>query len=297
MSRHRDRLSRRRFIAGAAVGTAALWAGRHLAPAFAESKKWQMRLSCSSINFSSLPIEQAIERIAALGFDAIDIWSAHAGCPHLDDVLNRVGPEKLKELLDKAGLELYAFSVYVGGYAKYAELLGKAGGGVAVRGSSRPAEPGKLGETMKKFVESLKPDLELCEKYDSYLAIENHANALLHTMDSIRAFIDAAADYPRLGMALAPFHIQSYNGSVPEAIRIAGKKLFFFYAWQRGSGTQQLPGIGPVDCTPWLEALAEIDFGYPVNPFMHHEPEPDAMSQALRQSCDYLKACYRKVVG
>ena len=100
-----------------------------------EEAPWKMRLACSSINFSSLPIEQAVQRIAGLGFDAIDIWSAHAGCPHLDDVLDRLGPEGLKELLEKHKLDLYSFSVYAGGYPRYAELLGKAGGGVAVRGS------------------------------------------------------------------------------------------------------------------------------------------------------------------
>ena len=78
---------------------------------------WTLRLSCSSINFSSLPIEQACQRIAALGFEAIDIWSAHAGCPHLDDVAKRLGSSGLKDLLARNQLKLYAFSVYTGGYA------------------------------------------------------------------------------------------------------------------------------------------------------------------------------------
>ena len=97
-----------------------------------------MRLSASTIAFSSLPIEQACERIARLGFEGIDIWSAHAGCPHLDDVQKRLGPQGLKELLARSKLKLFAFSVYAGGYPRYAELLGKAGGGVAVTGSAGP---------------------------------------------------------------------------------------------------------------------------------------------------------------
>ena len=60
--------------------------------------KWRMRLSTSSIHFMQLPIEQACEQIAKLGFEAIDIWSAHAKCPHLDDVLNRLGPDGLKKV-------------------------------------------------------------------------------------------------------------------------------------------------------------------------------------------------------
>ncbi|MDZ7616831.1 MAG: hypothetical protein U1E05_07505, partial [Patescibacteria group bacterium] len=53
-------------------------------------------------------------------------------------------------------------------------------------------------------------------------------------------------------------------------------------------GTQQLPVIGPTDFTPWLAALAKIDYRGYVNPFMHGEPEPDAMTAALRQSREYL---------
>ena len=161
-----------------------------------------MRLSCSSINFSSLPIEQVCQRIAALGFEAIDIWSAHAGCPHLDDVAKRLGPSGLKDLLARHRLKLYAFSVYVGGYPKYAELLGQAGGGVAVRGSAAACKPDELTARMKAFLESLKPEIELAEKYNSYLAVENHAGALLHTPDSFKAFCELNT-HPRLGLALA----------------------------------------------------------------------------------------------
>ena len=52
------------------------------------AKPWKMKLSTSSIGFSSLPIEEVFERVSGLGFEAIDIWSAHAGCPHLDDGLD-----------------------------------------------------------------------------------------------------------------------------------------------------------------------------------------------------------------
>jgi len=290
-------LSRRRFLAGTACGMAAA-AGPVLLPsaAAAEKKPWQMKLSTSTIQFSKLPIEKACERIAKLGFEGIDIWSAHAGCPHLDDVAKRLGPDGLKKLLAEHKLKLYAFSVYRGGYRRYAELLGKSGGGVAVRGSSGAVKPKELPARMKAFIESLKGDLELAEKHDSYLAIENHGGALLNSLDSFKAFVDANK-HKRLGIALAPYHLQRIKASVPEAITIAGRQLFFFYAWQRAKGTGQLPGIGPADCTPWIKALAEAGYAWYVNPFMHHEPAPDAMAAALAKSRDYLKECYEKVVS
>ncbi|MCR4412570.1 MAG: sugar phosphate isomerase/epimerase [Thermoguttaceae bacterium] len=288
-------LHRRAFLgAGAAAAVFGFAAGRRCV--VAADQRWAMRLSASSINFSRLPIEAACERIAALGFEAIDIWSAHAGCPHLDDVQKRLGPEGLKELLAKHRLKLYAFSVYAGGYPRYAELLGKAGGGVAIRGSAGPCEPAEMVPRMKAFLESLKPELELAEKYNSYLAIENHGHALLHTIDSMKAFVDLNK-HPRLGIALAPYHVQAGQERVEEAIAACGPQLLFFYAWQHAPGVQELPGHGPTDFTPWIAALAKANYRGYVNPFMHNEPPPEAMSTALAKSRDYLKQCYAKAIG
>ena len=296
--------NRRQFLQSAVWATAGVLGGARLKRAAAEpvptGPDWKMRLSCSSINYASLPIEKAVERIAALGFDAIDIWSAHAGCPHLDDVQSRLGPDGLARLLGRHKLKLYSFSVYSGGYPLYAELLGSAGsllkksdlavehGCVAVRGSSGPCEPNELTAAMKRFIEGLKPELELAEKHGSHLAIENHGHALLDSIDSLKAFVDLNR-HPRLGIALAPYHLQTLGEPIPRAIATCGEQLRFFYAWQRGEGTQQLPGIGSTDCMPWIEALAKIGFRWPVNPFMHHEPRPEEMSEALARTCKYLK--------
>ena len=257
-------------------------------------KKWRMRLSTSSIHFMRLPIEQACKQVAKLGFEAIDIWSAHEGCPHLDDVAKRLGADGLKKLLTKNKLKLFAFSVYSGGYERYAELLGKAGGGVAIQGSAGPCKPDELTGRMRQFVENLKPLVELAEKNNSYLAIENHGNALLNSLDSLKAFVDINTS-KRLGVALAPYHIQTLKASVPEAIRICGRQLFFFYAWQHYPGSKQLPGIGPTDMTPWVEALAKIRYRGYVNPFMHGHLETDVMESNLAKSRDYLRQRYEKV--
>lgn len=295
---HHPLVSRRRFLRS--MGTLA--AGTAVAPRLAASlataaetpSTWKMKLSCSSINFTSLPVEEACARIAGLGFEAIDLWSAHAGCPHLDDVQKRLGPTGLQELLAKHRLKLYSFSVYAGGYRRYAELLGKVGGGVAVRGSAAPCKPEELTTRMKAFLEALKPEVELAHKYNSYLAVENHAHALLDSPDSFKAFVEMNSD-PRLGIALAPYHVQARRASVEETIAIAGKQLLFFYAWQQAPAQQQLPGIGPTDCAPWLGALAKAGYAWYVNPFMHHEPKPDEMASALAKSRDYLAQCQAKL--
>lgn len=260
----------------------------------ADASPWQMRLSTSSIHFMELPIEKACEKIAALGFEAIDIWSAHEGCPHLDDVASRLGPEGLKDLLARHKLKLFAFSVYQGGYERYAELLGKAGGGAAIQGSAGPCKPDELTARMRQFIEGLRPSIELAEKYNSYIAVENHGQALLDSLDSFKAFVDTNTS-PRLGIALAPYHLQALKVSVPEAIRTCGRQLFFFYAWQNQPDVKQLPGVGPTDMTPWIHALAQTRYRGYVNPFMHGHPGTDIMMTNLATARDYLKNCYAQV--
>ncbi len=259
----------------------------------ASASPWRMRLSTSSIQFSQLPIEKACERIAGLGFEAIDIWSAHEGCPHLDDVASRLGPQGLRTLLEKHKLKLFAFSVYAGGYARYAQLLGESGGGVAIQGSAGACKPEELTARMRQFIDELKPLVELAEKHNSFLAIENHGDALLNSLDSFKAFVEINTS-PRLGIALAPYHIQAANASVEEAIRICGRQLFFFYAWQHQPDLKQLPGVGPTDMTPWIRAMAEVRYRGCVNPFMHGHPGEDVMAANLATSRDYLRSCYAK---
>jgi len=284
-------MNRRQFLTHGAGIAATGWLTPCLtaAPESASpDKSWRLRLSTSTIQFSSLPLEQACARIAALGFEAVDIWGAYENCPHLDDALDRLGADGLKGLLAKHKLKLCAFSTYVGGYAKYAELLGRAGGGVAVQGSAGPCRPEELRDQTKQFLESLKPLVELAEKNGSFLAIENHGNALLDSLDSFKAFVDLNRS-PRLGVALAPYHLQAIGASVERAVEICGPQLFFFYAWQNRPGLGQLPGRGATDFKPWLAALAKINYRWYVNPFMHGHPEPDLMAAALAQARDYLR--------
>ncbi len=281
-------VSRRSFLRqSAAVG---LCAGlcTNASTAAAITAPWKMRLSTSSIHYLHLPIEEACARIAKLGFEAVDIWSAHAGCPHLDDVAARLGADGLKQVLKQTKLRLFAFSVYSGGYSRYAQLLGDAGGGVAVRGSAGACAPDELTARMRQFLEALKPEIELAEKHDAYLAIENHGHSLLDSLDSFKALVDMNRS-PRVGIALAPYHLQAGGVSVEQAIEVCGKQLQFFYAWQKAKGVDQLPGHGPTDMKPWIAALAKVGYAGCVNPFMHGDLPADEMSAALAKSKKYLE--------
>ena len=291
-------LSRRTFLqqSGAALAGVGLAGMLSTRAAAGEQMPWPLRLSTSTVQFSSLSVEQACERIAALGFAAVDFWPAGFGCPHLDEIEKRLGAEGLKDLLAKHKLKLYTFTCYnVGanaGYPRFAELLGQAGGGLAVR-EARYGKVKDLTAEMKELLEQLKPHLELAEKYNSRIAVENHDNSLLNSRDSFKAFVELNRN-PRLGIALAPYHLQTAGIPVEEVIGIVGKQLLFFYAWQHAEGLKQLPGIGPSDFTPWLAALAKAGYTEYVNPFMHGHPGPAEMAKGLATARDYLVQCHRK---
>ena len=58
----------------------------------------------------------------------------------------------------------------------------------------------------------------------------------------------------------------------------------FFYAWQKGDSLDQLPGHGPADFKPWLEALAAIGHHGWTTPFVHGEEPAEKMAQAVAKA-------------
>ena len=301
-SAHQILIDRRHFLRNAAAAALAMptMAGRVFA---APASPWRMRLAFSSVMLAELPIEEVCARAAKLGFEAIDIWCPFDNCKHLTDVIDRLGPDGLKQLLAKHQLALASFTTYVTkkeavGFPAYADFIGKFGGGVVVRGSEyTDAKPENLTTKMRAFFEKLKPQIDKAAETKVRLAIENHHSALLSTPDSFKAFVDLNPAPQHVGLGIAPYHLQNLKASVEDAIRTAGSQLLFFYAWQSAEGMNQLPGHGPADFTPWLKALSDINYQGYLNPFMHGHPTPEALSEGLAKSCSYLKQCIQRAKG
>jgi len=279
--------TRRNFLKTASVIATAL----AVPPMVLGNEKTRYRYTCSSVNYASLSLEEACRRISELGYEAIDIWDSiptWLNCPHLKHAAEDLKADGLKQLLEQYRLKLCGFTVYTAGYAKYADLLGQCGGGVSIQGSRAPSGD-SLSNDMKKFMDELKPAIELCEKHNFYLLIENHSGkSLLNKLDSLKAFVDTNTS-DRIGIALAPYHVLINKESVAEAIHICGKQLRFIYIWSNEPDEKQMPGVGTVDMKPWIAALNEINYSHAFTPFMHHEPKPDRMDELHRLSLKYLR--------
>jgi len=293
-------VTRREFIRGAAVAGAAFCGVSSVGANDKPKADWKMKLATSSVMFDKLPIEQVCQRVAKLGLGGLDIWAPFtwggAKCKHLADVKKRLGGKGLKALLKKHKLELAAFTIYGHKLADYSGLIGDFGGGVVVRGAGAKRSSAKdLTPKMKAFFEKLKPDIELAEKCNARIAIENHGGSLLSSPDSFKAFVELNPNKKRVGIAVAPYHLQAYKTPVEDVIKTAGDQCLFLYAWQRGKSFTQMPGVGPADFTPWIKALAELKYAHYSSIFMHGHPPADEMEAAVAKSRDYIVKCRRSI--
>ncbi len=306
-----DKTITRRSFLGSAAGCAATMSVLPMCGCNgilrAKEKKWKMKLATSSVMFDKLPIEKVCERAQRIGLDALDIWGPfkyyETYCDHLEDVKKRLGGKGLRELMTKHKLQVAAFTLYQKTkFSQYWELIRDYGGGIIVRSdNAKRSTPEDMSKNMRAFFENLKPEIELADKSDSVLAIENHGGGLLNSFDSFKAFVELNPNPKRVGIALAPFHLQGYKTPMEDFIKVAGPQMKFFYAWQRGTqkdsfGVGQLPGFGPVDFTPWLQALADAKYARYLSIFLHGHGPADETEANVLKSREYLLDCYSKTV-
>jgi len=304
-------ISRRNFVRSTAgVIAATSVAGISSALAGDKLKKvWKMKLATSSVMFDKLTIEQICQRAERIGVDGLDIWGPFkyydTVCDHLEDIKKRLGGQGLRALMTKHNLEVAAFTLYQKAtLSQYWELIRDYGGGNIVRSDKAKASSAEdLTKNMRIFFENLKPDIELAGKSNSVLAIENHGGGLLNSIDSFKAFVDLNPDPKRVGLAFAPWHLQGYkNVTMLDFLKVAAPQIKFFYGWQRGTqkdrfGVEQMPGLGPVDFTPWLQALADVDYSQYLAIFMHGHGTADEMEANVVKSRNYLLQCRQKLVS
>lgn len=292
---HCGGMTRRGFLR--AGGGLAMWS---LLPALGDGSggktgAWRPRLALSSVMFSQLTLEAFCRQAEKLGFKGIDLWGPFGNCRHLAEA-RELGAKSWKKLLAKHRLEVACYTTYrtAGhdeGFPGFAEFIGASGGGLVVRESQYGTfAADELEAHMRKFFETLQPEIELARKHRVRLVIENHSDALLDTLASFQAFTKLNPAPEVVGIGLAIYHLQARKVPVEEAIRACGKQLMFVYGWQQGRGLAQLPGHGPAEFAPWLRALAQQDYGHWISPFMHGEQPVEEMAAAVTKACRYLES-------
>lgn len=277
----RSYLTRRAFCRMAAAVPAAAGAARWAAAAPAA---FGLRYALASSMYGTTPLAELLPEVAKIGAEHVDLWPAPHG--NQREQLDAMGEEKFIALAAAHGVRLGMTTRYdLGPFRLQEELrfLQRLGGRLVVTGSSGPKNVAgaEAKAAVARFVEQMKPHLAVAEECGVTVAIENHANALIATPDSIR-YLAELSPSPRLGIALAPYHLPQDEMQLARLIEELGPKLAHFYAWQYGRGCmrpmpkaeelEQMPGRGKLDFRPLLAALKKIAYGGWTEIFMHPTP-------------------------
>lgn len=310
-----NQLHRREFLQAASVATASIAIGspKRLKAADDGARPFCLNYILASPMYGTTPLAEVLPEVAKVGADAIDIWPRrHAN--HREQV-EELGLERFLQLLSEQSVQLGVITRFdLGPYALQYELrvLQRLGGRLLVTGAGRGTGD-SVQQRVRSFVESMKPHVAVAAELGLVIAIENHANSLIDTPDSIRYFAEAAPE-KHLGIALAPYHLPQDEELLAKLIEDLGPRLALFYAWQHGAGCMtaqpkdqemlQMPGRGPLDFTPLLAALRKTGYAGWTEIFMHPFPRgipilesTAAVTDAINESRRYLDACLAKLAS
>jgi sugar phosphate isomerase/epimerase len=299
-----DRRSFCRLAGGVLVGAAAV------SRAQARRGPFHLRYILASSLYGRLPLAEVLAQASAAFCEHVDIWpEKHAN--HREQ-LESMGRGQFAELLARHGVRLGVLTRYdLGPFALQEEmrLAAQLGASMIVCGSRGPA--GLAGRDLRAaladFIEKMKPHVAVAEDQSITIAIENHANSLVASVDSIRRFAEMIPSN-HLGLALAPYHLPQDADLLANLIRHTGPRLAHFYAWQYGRGCHeplpkdqellQMPGRGLLDFRPLIAALADINYQGWTEIFMHPVPRgipilPTAaeVTAEINRSRAYLEKC------
>lgn len=306
------KLNRRQMCRLLAAGAAAGCFPRAIMAS--EPERFRLRYALASSMYGKLPLEQVVGEVRKVGAQWIDLWPEHHA--NHREQMEEMGHDAFAELLEEHNVTLGMTTRYdLGPFGLDDEFRGleKFGGRLVVTGSKGPKNVtgAEAKAAVGQFVEKMKPHTALAEECGVTIGIENHANALVASVDSIR-YLAEATESPSLGIALAPYHLPQDEKLLARLIEDLGPKLVHFYAWQHGQGCmkklpkeqelEQMPGRGSLDFRPIVAALEKIGYDRWVEIFMHPVPRGIPIMETLGGVTDeinraraYLAECIAEV--
>lgn len=286
MSTSKPSRTRREFstaVAGGAIGaiSAAKLAAQSDKPNPTEFKFRYMLASCM---FGYQYLGEILPQVALTGATAIDIWPKVHG--NQREQLADLGEERFAQMLAKHKTQLGCITQYpLGPFGLQSEmkLSQRLGCTTLVTGGKGPVgqKGSQLKQSIVKFIEQLKPHLAVAEQTGVTISIENHANNLIDSPDSLKWLAELRPS-SHLSIALAPYHLPQDPKLIGDLVETLGDSITIFYAWEHGKGCHkpmpktdellQLPGRGSLDFGPIVDALRRINYNGWTEIFMHPTP-------------------------
>jgi sugar phosphate isomerase/epimerase len=273
-----------------------------------EASDFRLRYIVGSSMYGYTPLHEILPDVSKTGATAIDIWPKSHG--NQREQLDELGEEKFSALLKDHNVSLGCITQYkLGPFGLQDEmrLAQRLGCQTMVTGGRGPKglKGTELKSAVAKFIEQLKPHLAVAEETGVTIAIENHANNLADSAESLKWLAELRPS-KHLAIALAPYHLPQDKQALGDLIRDLGNSIAMFYAWQHGMGCTvklpkeqellQLPGRGELDFAPLLSALREIKYAGWTEIFMHPVPRgipilesTAAVTAEINRSRSYLE--------
>lgn len=301
-------ISRRSFIR-ATTGAVAIAATNKAA----ESTRapFKLRYVLSTSLYGTLPIADILPEVHSTGSEALDIWAGRWG--NQREQIDALGHEAFAELLKKHRTKVGTYTCMDPGFAKsepHMRAMLKFGGDMIIAGfggggaASKNLSGDELRRGIRAQVRALKPIIARAGELNVKLAIENHLGGLLASPDALKILVEEIPEQ-HVGVAFAPYHLPQDPEMLGRLAGDLGERILYFYAWQHGDGSgdipsdaqrKQLPGVGPLDFKPMLAALKRNRFNGWTSIFMHASPRgaslaptPTGVSAHLNQSRDYIE--------
>lgn len=171
-----------------------------------------MKISCITYCYHRDPLEQALKKIARLGFAAVEVWSGHA-----DGTASFAGEgdaASVRRLAEEAGMDLEAY--HVGSLSE--DDLGRLEGafefakGIGAQVVNACASP--------KILEEID---DLCEEYGVQFGIENHWREVLELPEDLLLVLDRLS--PRVGVNFDTGHFASAGCDPLEAFQVLQDRI------------------------------------------------------------------------
>jgi len=307
-------ISRRQFHQLTAGSAASLALSARSVAAESDKRKFKLKYIVGSCLYGHQKLNDIVPELSKLDATAIDIWPKVHG--NQREQIDELGEEKFAELLEKHKVKLGCITQYpLGPFGLQSEmrLAQRFGCQMMVTGGKGPKNlKGKaLKAAVGKFVEQMKPHLAVAEETGVTIAIENHANNIIDSPDSLR-YLNELRPSKNLGIAFAPYHLPQDEKLMANLIEELGDSIDMFFAWQHGHGCMtklpkeeellQMPGRGELDFTPLFAALKNIQYSGWTEIFMHPVPRGipilDTTAQVtaeINRARKYINTCLAKV--
>lgn len=242
------------------------------------------RYLLGSCLYGYMHLSEILPEVRKTGATAIDVWPKVHG--NQREQLDDLGEEKFLKMLEQHEISLGCITQYpLGPFGLQSEiqLAGRLGCKTIVTGGAGPKDRKgtELKQAVSEFCEKMKPHIAVAEEAGVTIAIENHANNLIDSPDSLKWLAELAPSQ-NLGIAFAPYHLPQDALQLAALLRTLGDSVQVFYAWQHGMGCMeklpkdqellQMPGRGSLDFAPLVSALKEIEFDGWTEIFMHPVP-------------------------